>query len=61
MQKKLKWVKVATESVRSVYGCESHRCKNVTVTPDYHQNNGTPVCACDRDMVFLRVEIATNF
>jgi hypothetical protein len=59
-KKKVKrWRTVADKYVRHVWRCEEDCCEETAiVTPDWYQQNGTPMCAlCDVDMVYVRTEV----
>jgi hypothetical protein len=53
-------MRIRDDDIRCVYVCGEcgHEAE---VTPDYFQNNGTPIC-CDQDMVYgyTRVAVAIN-
>ncbi len=56
------WKKVEDENVRHLWRCndpcEEGCDEEVEVTPDWYENNGTPVCSnCDCDMNYLRTEV----
>ena len=56
-----KWLEVNDDHIHHVWACNDEDCKDfgkeVRVQPDWYQDNGTPVCACDQDMNYLRTEI----
>jgi hypothetical protein len=61
---KSKWTTVPDSNVRHVWA-NADGSGEVTVSPDYYGDNGTPVC-CDEeseffeeDMVYVRTEILT--
>ena len=46
------WALVKDEDVLSYWECEDCHDK-VGITPDWYEQNGTPVCVgCDRDMLY---------
>jgi ABC-type ATPase with predicted acetyltransferase domain len=52
------WKLVKDENVRSCWQCED--CGGVLgdITPDWYEQNGTPVCPeCDRDMSYDYTEV----
>lgn len=61
-----KFVRVSVQDVRSYWSCANKECEDynratVCVTPEWHSDNGTPVCdKCDTDMHFDHVEVAQD-
>lgn len=57
MPKKLKRKSIEDKNVIHTWTCKS--CgKTFEVTPDYYEENGTPVCwDCDRDCEYSKTEI----
>lgn len=51
------WKQIADEKIRTVWVCPD--CKNkARVSPDYFQDNGTPMCCdCDTNMEYLYTKI----
>jgi len=60
-KQKENWVVVPDTNVQSYWACNDPDCKRkgneCAVTPDWYEENGTPVCECGIDMVYLRTEI----
>lgn len=53
----VKWTVVPDNNINCIWECAECKSK-AEVTPDWYQNNGTPVCSdCDCDMEYLRTEI----
>lgn len=56
-----KWKTVEDKNVQHIWKCTDgdEGCDfQAEVTPDWYQNNGTPVCnECDRDMEYVRTEV----
>lgn len=51
------WKLVKEENVLSYWECEDCHDK-VGITPDWYEQNGTPVCVeCDRDMLYGYTEV----
>jgi formylmethanofuran dehydrogenase subunit E len=51
------WALVKDEDVLSYWECEDCHDK-VGITPDWYEQNGTPVCVeCDRDMLYGYTEV----
>lgn len=59
--KEPKWRKIADNKVLHIWKKENdHTChspKEVTVSPNWYQDNGTPICGCGEDMVYSHTEI----
>lgn len=53
-----KWMQIDDDCVRMFWICDE--CdEEATVSPDYYEENGTPVCAdCDVDMKYARTEVS---
>ena len=61
---KTKWVVVSDNEIRHIWRCGRGGrdvCDGTTTTaqidPRWYQDNGTPVCECGRDMVYVRTEV----
>ena len=52
-----RWTKVADNQVIHIWKCKEGKCEDSSVYPPYYQDNGTPVCECDRDMVYSHTEV----
>lgn len=54
-----KWLTMKDDRIRHVWTCKEGGCKEkAIVSPDWYQDNGTPVCPkCDRDMAYIRTEV----
>ena len=67
-----KFVEVKDSQVRMIWKCEAcldgdslyqdeehsgDENGEVAVSPDFYQDNGTPMCSCGEDMVYLRTEV----
>jgi len=54
-----KFIKVEPGKVIEYWVCDNKECKNkmACINPDWHENNGTPVCECGDDMHFHHVEV----
>jgi len=60
---KEQWVTVANQNIRHLWACNNQECDqgnpSVYISPTFYENNGTPVCDCDEDMVYSRTEVKT--
>lgn len=58
------WKAVPDEVVRSIWQCQEEDCSCgnsvVYLSPDWYQENGTPTCECDEDMVYLYTEVVDS-
>ena len=52
-----KWKTIPDEKVRHVWVCENGKCEDVYIEPTFYQDNGTPMCECDEDMIYDRTEV----
>lgn len=56
-----KWTVISDDKVRHIWKCENEDCDvgdpSTEIEPSYYTNNGTPVCDCGEDMVYIRTEI----
>ena len=52
---------VVDSDVQMTWKCEEEDCPEgnpeVTVYPTFYQDNGTPMCGCDSDMVYQYTEV----
>ena len=55
-----KWEKIDDDKVYHVWKCSNGKCEDEYVNPTFYQDNGTPVCECDDDMIYDRTEIETE-
>lgn len=54
------WTVVSNKKVRCVWKCHACLLKEY-VSPEWYEDNGTPVCCeCDRDMSYIRTEVAVK-
>ena len=57
------WVTIEARNVRSAWRCISDECENkhlIYVTPDFYEENGTPICTeCGDDCTYLGTEVRT--
>jgi len=63
MSDKLKtlWKKVKDKNVKHVWKCSEGGSYECEVTPDWYEQNGTPVCPdCDNDCEYVRTEVKTT-
>ena len=63
---KSKWTVIDDSKIRMIWACDDAECDSkemirggseVEIEPSFYQNNGTPVCECGSDMVYVRTEI----
>ena len=64
MTKKAVWKKIPDARVQHVWKkAEDDDCgegpETVAVSPDWYEENGTPICFCGEDMVYSHTEILT--
>jgi len=58
-----KWKDIDDKDVRIVWVCDNVDCmfsvkeRTCKVHPEWHENNGTPVCDCGSDMVVLKTQV----
>jgi hypothetical protein len=56
-----KWKKIEDCKVRHIWECQEEDCSednmSCDVSPEWYEDNGTPVCGCGVDMVYVRTEI----
>ena len=59
------WKAIADNKIRCYWKCPNSECKinnEAIVTPDWYQNNETPVCGdCGEDMEYSYTEIDTCY
>jgi hypothetical protein len=53
-----KFFKIDESKVHNIWTCNECNSKE-TVTPDWYQNNGTPMC-CDEDMEYSHTEVSID-
>lgn len=61
-KEKKNWKKVADNRIQHIWksgcDCKTKRAGDVSVTPDWYQENGTPICGeCGSDMRYSHAEI----
>lgn len=56
---KKEWKVVPDPNIRHLWQCREEGCNEAAeVSPEWYQNNGTPVCGnCDCDMIYVRTEV----
>ena len=56
-----KWKKIDDNKVQHIWKCEEEHCSmngiKVIVSPDWYQENGTPLCECGEDCIYQHTEI----
>ena len=62
MSKKTTWKKIPDNQVNHVWKkSDNDNCgegpETVDVSPDWYENNGTPICFCGQDMKYSHTEI----
>lgn len=56
---KTKWVKINDRDVRHVWKCQCGcDTKKIAISPDFYEENGTPICNSGVDMIYVRTEIS---
>jgi hypothetical protein len=56
MSNKQTWTEVPDEAVRHIWKDEETG-EEIEISPDWYQNNGTPITEYGDDMVYVRTEI----
>jgi len=56
-----KWKKIDDNKVQHIWKCEEDDCRmkgvTIIVSPDWYQENGTPLCECGEDCIYQHTEI----
>jgi hypothetical protein len=57
-----RWCKVKDIHIRHLWACKDEECKETNcntaeVSPDWYEQNGTPICRCGQDMAYVKTEI----
>jgi hypothetical protein len=56
------WIIVNDIDIVTVWKCPEDDCDGMAeVGPGFFEESGTPMCACDRDMIYLRTEVNPDF
>ena len=57
----MSWKTIPDADVRHICQCEDEKCDCgrpcVEISPTFYTENGTPMCECGDDMVYVRTEI----
>lgn len=66
-KRKAKWQEIPDNQVRHIWECgcpdnDGGQClETAIVSPDWYEQNGTPVCPeCEEDMVYVRTDICLS-